>query len=86
MFLFARVLVCVSLLLDPGQVVIDKDEMKEIKTFGEPGITLYGFKPLQALGEIMNFRAPMFMYPNEVGCVAQGAGEARRPGVCGMAG
>ena len=37
-----------------------------MKTFGEPGMTLYGFKPISALGDIMNLRTPFFVYPNEV--------------------
>ncbi len=51
-------------------MIFDKDDVKQLKTFGEPGLLLYGFKPLSALGDILNFKSPMFLYPNEVRCLA----------------
>lgn len=46
-------------------VVLDPDEMKTIKYFGEPGLTLMGFKPKSALKEYHNIKASYFIYPDE---------------------
>ncbi len=46
-------------------VGIDVEELKTIKYFGEPGLTLMGFKDLSAIKIYYNIKVPYFMYPDE---------------------
>eukprot|EP00483_Globobulimina_turgida_P001551 UN01553 len=43
--------------------------MKEIKTFGDPSLTLMGFKPLDRLKKYYQYKPSQFVYPNEQRCV-----------------
>eukprot|EP00164_Ancoracysta_twista_P002354 GFYU01003113.1.p1 GENE.GFYU01003113.1~~GFYU01003113.1.p1 ORF type:complete len:619 (+),score=198.99 GFYU01003113.1:106-1962(+) len=47
------------------KVLFTKDEVKEIKFQGEPGMRLLGFKPLNRLKDYQNVRNPKFIYPDE---------------------
>ncbi|KAJ3262281.1 X-ray repair cross-complementing protein 6 [Boothiomyces macroporosus] len=42
-----------------------KDEIKAIKSVGPPGITLLGFKPIQAIKDKFNIKPSIFMVPDE---------------------
>ncbi|KAJ4461239.1 putative X-ray repair cross-complementing protein 5 [Paratrimastix pyriformis] len=47
------------------KVAFSKEELKEIKRFGDPSIALMGFKPLAALKTKYNLTHCLFMYPCE---------------------
>eukprot|EP00823_Brevimastigomonas_motovehiculus_P008130 TRINITY_DN7402_c0_g1_i1.p1 TRINITY_DN7402_c0_g1~~TRINITY_DN7402_c0_g1_i1.p1 ORF type:complete len:665 (+),score=195.38 TRINITY_DN7402_c0_g1_i1:67-2061(+) len=47
------------------KVFFTKEEMKTIKTFGPPGLTLMGFKPLKRLRLWHNLKPAYFVYPDE---------------------
>jgi ATP-dependent DNA helicase 2 subunit 1 len=46
-------------------VTISRAEMNEIKTFGEPGLTLMGFKAKTKLKFYHNIKPPYFVYPDD---------------------
>ncbi|RUP48803.1 SPOC like C-terminal domain-containing protein [Jimgerdemannia flammicorona] len=48
------------------KVVFTKEELAEIKNFGDPGFTLIGFKPTSALQIYHNLSHPLFIYPDEL--------------------
>ena len=50
------------------KVYFTKDEMKELKTFGNPSLTLMGFKPLERLKLYHQFKPSQFIYPDEGRC------------------
>eukprot|EP00457_Paulinella_chromatophora_P003656 gb/GEZN01003664.1/.p1 GENE.gb/GEZN01003664.1/~~gb/GEZN01003664.1/.p1 ORF type:complete len:645 (+),score=131.03 gb/GEZN01003664.1/:59-1936(+) len=45
-------------------VFFDKEELKTIKYFGEPGLVLMGFKPKSRLKQYYQLKNPYFLYPN----------------------
>lgn len=47
------------------QVVFSAEEMKTIKSFGDPGLTLMGFKPKSALEQYHHYRSGYFVFPDE---------------------
>jgi ATP-dependent DNA helicase 2 subunit 1 len=47
------------------KVLFTDDEMKTVKTFGEPGLVLMGFKPQSALEIYHNIKSAYFLYPDE---------------------
>ncbi|KAJ3056120.1 X-ray repair cross-complementing protein 6 [Rhizophlyctis rosea] len=55
------------------KVVFSKDEVAEIKHFGDPGLTLLGFKPKSALKFKHNIKHSAFIYPNEEDCTGSGS-------------
>ena len=50
------------------RVYFTKDEMKELKTFGNPSLTLMGFKPLERLKSYHQIKPSQFIYPDEERC------------------
>ena len=50
-------------------VPLSKNDITELKTFTEPGLTMLGFKPLDALADYHQVRSPLFLYPCEEGGV-----------------
>lgn len=50
------------------RVYFSKDEMKELKTFGNPSLTLMGFKPLDRLKPYHQIKPSQFIYPDEARC------------------
>eukprot|EP00899_Mesostigma_viride_P022551 jgi/Mesvir1/3480/Mv11971-RA.1 len=47
-------------------VVFTKEDADAVKTLGEPGLRMLGFKPLVALKDHHNLRNSSFLYPDEV--------------------
>lgn len=47
------------------RVFFTKEEVTAIKTFGEPGLTLMGFKPMKTLKVFHNIKPAYFIYPSE---------------------
>lgn len=47
------------------QVIFTKDEQKELKTFGEPGLRIVGFKPRSVLENWHSVNKSTFIYPSE---------------------
>ena len=47
------------------KIYFTKNEIKELKTFGNPSLILMGFKPLYTLKPYYNYKPSYFMYPNE---------------------
>eukprot|EP00484_Ammonia_sp_Unknown_P026483 CAMPEP_0197030270 /NCGR_PEP_ID=MMETSP1384-20130603/9537_1 /TAXON_ID=29189 /ORGANISM="Ammonia sp." /LENGTH=685 /DNA_ID=CAMNT_0042459585 /DNA_START=33 /DNA_END=2090 /DNA_ORIENTATION=- len=50
------------------KIYFSKQEMREIKTFGSPSLTLMGFKPLHRLKAYYQFKPSQFVYPDEERC------------------
>ncbi|KAJ3035302.1 X-ray repair cross-complementing protein 6 [Rhizophlyctis rosea] len=50
------------------KVIFSKEEVAEIKYFGDPGLVLLGFKPKTSLKFKHNVRHSAFIYPNELDC------------------
>lgn len=48
-----------------AKVFFKQEEMVEIKTFGDPGLTLLGFKPMNRLKVYHNLKPPYFLFPDE---------------------
>ena len=46
------------------KVQINKEEMAQIKDFGEPSLKLLGFKPKSFIEAYHNNRSSYFLYPN----------------------
>ena len=44
--------------------MINKDEVNQIKDFGEPSLKLLGFKPKSFIKPFYNNRSSYFLYPN----------------------
>eukprot|EP00462_Mataza_sp_D1_P012350 CAMPEP_0175151768 /NCGR_PEP_ID=MMETSP0087-20121206/18709_1 /TAXON_ID=136419 /ORGANISM="Unknown Unknown, Strain D1" /LENGTH=541 /DNA_ID=CAMNT_0016438061 /DNA_START=15 /DNA_END=1636 /DNA_ORIENTATION=- len=49
-----------------AKVFFDKEEMKTVRTFGEPGLVLMGFKPLSALKVYHNIKNSYFCFPDDL--------------------
>uniref|UniRef100_A0AAR2L0W2 ATP-dependent DNA helicase 2 subunit 1 n=1 Tax=Pygocentrus nattereri TaxID=42514 RepID=A0AAR2L0W2_PYGNA len=47
------------------QIVMEKDEVDEIKKFDDPGLVLMGFKPMDRLKLHHHIRPTLFVYPEE---------------------
>lgn len=47
------------------QIVMEKDEVDEIKKFDDPGMALIGFKPMDRLKRHHHIRPALFIYPEE---------------------
>uniref|UniRef100_A0A8B9HRG8 DNA helicase n=1 Tax=Astyanax mexicanus TaxID=7994 RepID=A0A8B9HRG8_ASTMX len=47
------------------QIVMEKDEVDEIKKFDDPGMVLIGFKPMDRLKRHHHIRPALFIYPEE---------------------
>ncbi|KAL7869157.1 hypothetical protein AOLI_G00131450 [Acnodon oligacanthus] len=47
------------------QIVMEKDEVDEIKKFDDPGLVLMGFKPMDRLKLHHHIRPALFVYPEE---------------------
>ncbi|XP_062859201.1 X-ray repair cross-complementing protein 6 [Trichomycterus rosablanca] len=47
------------------QIVMEKDEVDEIKKFDDPGLVLIGFKPMERLKLHHHLRPALFIYPEE---------------------
>ncbi|XP_066520939.1 X-ray repair cross-complementing protein 6 isoform X2 [Hoplias malabaricus] len=47
------------------QIVMEKDEVDEIKKFDDPGLVLIGFKPMDRLKIHHHIRPALFIYPEE---------------------
>ncbi|XP_017339232.2 X-ray repair cross-complementing protein 6 [Ictalurus punctatus] len=47
------------------QIVMEKDEVDEIKKFDDPGLVLMGFKPMDRLKLHHHIRPSLFVYPEE---------------------
>lgn len=47
------------------QIVMEKDEVDEIKKFDDPGLVLIGFKPMDRLKLHHHLRPALFIYPEE---------------------
>ncbi|XP_051530261.1 X-ray repair cross-complementing protein 6 isoform X2 [Myxocyprinus asiaticus] len=47
------------------QIVMEKDEVDEIKKFDDPGLVLIGFKPMDHLKLHHHIRPALFIYPEE---------------------
>ncbi|XP_036428762.1 X-ray repair cross-complementing protein 6 [Colossoma macropomum] len=47
------------------QIVMEKDEVDEIKKFDDPGLVLIGFKPVDRLKLHHHIRPALFVYPEE---------------------
>ncbi|XP_051968616.1 X-ray repair cross-complementing protein 6 [Xyrauchen texanus] len=47
------------------QIVMEKDEVDEIKKFDDPGLVLIGFKPMDRLKLHHHIRPALFIYPEE---------------------
>ncbi|CAM4709660.1 unnamed protein product [Leuciscus chuanchicus] len=47
------------------QIVMEKDEVDEIKKFDDPGLVLMGFKPMDRLKLHHHLRPALFIYPEE---------------------
>lgn len=48
-----------------AKIVFEKEEVDAIKSFGEPGLALVGFKPLSFLKKYHHVRPSQFLYPDE---------------------
>lgn len=46
------------------KVLINKEEVNQIKDFGEPSLKLLGFKPKSYIKPYYNNRSSYFLYPN----------------------
>ena len=51
------------------RIFFSKQEMKELKTFGSPSLTLMGFKPLHRLKPYYQYKPSQFIYPDEQRCI-----------------
>src|SRR3990167_602814 len=51
--------------LKEKRVEFTREEMDRIKTFGEPGLVLIGFKPKSSLKVHHNVKPPYFLYPDD---------------------
>ncbi|XP_023217174.1 ATP-dependent DNA helicase 2 subunit 1-like [Centruroides sculpturatus] len=47
------------------KIYMDMDELRQMKYFGESGLTLLGFKPIACLKEHHHLRPTQFIYPDE---------------------
>ncbi|XP_072524254.1 X-ray repair cross-complementing protein 6 [Salminus brasiliensis] len=47
------------------QIVMEKEEVDEIKKFDDPGLVLIGFKPMDRLKRHHHIRPALFIYPEE---------------------
>ncbi|MBN3293538.1 XRCC6 protein, partial [Polypterus senegalus] len=47
------------------QIVLEKEEVEELKKFDDPGLVLIGFKPLDKLKKHYHIRPAQFIYPEE---------------------
>ncbi|XP_020779830.1 X-ray repair cross-complementing protein 6 [Boleophthalmus pectinirostris] len=47
------------------QIVLEKDEVDSLKKFGDPGLYLIGFKPMENLKLHHHIRPSVFIYPEE---------------------
>lgn len=47
------------------QIVMEKNEVDEIKKFDDPGLELMGFKPMDRLKLHHHIRPALFIYPEE---------------------
>lgn len=47
------------------KIVMEKDEVDEIKKFDDPGLVLMGFKPMDRLKLHHHIRPALFIYPEE---------------------
>lgn len=47
------------------QIVMEKNEVDEIKKFDDPGLVLMGFKPMDRLKLHHHIRPALFIYPEE---------------------
>ncbi len=47
------------------KVYFTSEDMKAIKTVAPPGLTLLGFKPVDAILPEYNIKNPYFLYPDE---------------------
>ncbi|XP_037546781.1 X-ray repair cross-complementing protein 6 [Nematolebias whitei] len=47
------------------QIVMERDEVDAIKKFGDPGLFLVGFKPMEKLKLHHHIRSSVFIYPEE---------------------
>jgi ATP-dependent DNA helicase 2 subunit 1 len=52
-----------------SRVPMSKDDMATIKTYGDPGLQLLGFRPIADLSRYGNVRNPYFVYPDETALV-----------------
>ena len=50
------------------RIYFTKDEMKKLKTFGTPSLTLMGFKPIEKLKPYYQYKPSQFIYPDEERC------------------
>jgi ATP-dependent DNA helicase 2 subunit 1 len=48
------------------QVIFTEEENRALRNFGDPVIRIIGFKPMKLLPEWANYKAPVFVYPDEV--------------------
>lgn len=62
-----RKVVCVDFIKVYGnkQIVLEKDEVDEMKKFDNTGLVLMGFKPMDRLKLHHHIRPAVFMYPEE---------------------
>lgn len=51
--------------LFPSQIVFTDDEMRQIRSFGDAGLTLLGFKPIDSVYLHHNIKNPYFLYPDD---------------------
>lgn len=47
------------------KVIFEKEEVTAMKTFGDPGLLLMGFKPRSSLKNYFHIRPAQFLYPSE---------------------
>ncbi|XP_061087698.1 X-ray repair cross-complementing protein 6 [Conger conger] len=47
------------------QIVLEKEEVDELKKFDDPGLVLIGFKPMERLKLHHHIRSALFIYPEE---------------------
>ena len=47
------------------QLCFEQEEVKEMKTFEDPGIRLLGFKPRSAIKRYFHVKPASFLYPDE---------------------
>ncbi|XP_033119384.1 X-ray repair cross-complementing protein 5-like [Anneissia japonica] len=47
------------------KIAFEKDELKEMKKFGDPGLVLLGFKPKSYVKNHFHFKSSQFLFPDE---------------------
>lgn len=47
------------------KVIFEKEEVADMKTFGDPGLLLMGFKPRSSVKDYFHIRPAKFLYPSE---------------------